>query len=79
MVLTSPSSHVGAGPLADARAAGVGQHRRADALEVGQQAVALDGGPHLLAARGDHELGLAAAGPAAAAWRAMLAARVMSS
>ena len=46
-------------PLADARSAGVGQHRGADPLEVGQQAVALDGGPDLLGAGGDHERRLA--------------------
>ena len=42
---------VGAVPLADARAAGVGEHRAADGLEVGEQAVALDGGADLLGAR----------------------------
>ena len=38
-------------PLADARAARVGEHGRADRLEVGEQAVALDRGAHLLGAR----------------------------
>ncbi len=52
--------HVGPGPLPDARAAGVGQHGGADAFEVGQQAVALDRGADLLAARCDHQLGAAA-------------------
>ena len=47
-----------AGPLADARAAGVGQHGGADGLEVGEQAVALDGGAHLLGAGRDQQRGL---------------------
>jgi hypothetical protein len=46
------------GPLADARAAGVGEHGGADGLEVGEQAVALDGGADLLGAGGDEQLGL---------------------
>ena len=45
-------------PLADARAAGVGQHGAADGLEVGEQAVPLDGGAGLLGARRDEELRL---------------------
>ena len=49
---------VGAVPLADARPAGVGEHGRADRLEVGEQAVALDRGPHLLGARRDEQLRL---------------------
>ena len=49
---------VGAVPLADARAAGVGQHRAADRLEVGEEAVALDGGARLLGAGRDQELRL---------------------
>jgi hypothetical protein len=50
----------------------------ADGLEVGEQAVALDGGADLLGAGGDEQLGLGPR-PLAAAWRAMEAARVMSS
>ena len=42
-------------PLPDARAARVGEHGRADRLEVGEQAVALDRGAHLLGARRDEQ------------------------
>ncbi len=45
-------------PLADAGAAGVGQDGGSDGLEVGQQPVPLDGGPHSLGAWRDQELGL---------------------
>ena len=45
-------------PLADARSAGVGEHSCADRFEVGQEAVALDGGSDLLGARCDEELAL---------------------
>ena len=65
-------------PLADARAAGVGEHRRADRFEVGEQAVALDGGAHPLGAGSDEQRRLHAQ-PLAAAWRASDAVRVMSS
>ena len=40
-------------PLADTGPISVGQHLGAQRLEVGQQAVSLDGGPDLLGARGD--------------------------
>ena len=49
---------VGALPLADARAAGVGEHLAADRLEVGEEPVALDRGPHLLGAGRDEQLRL---------------------
>ena len=42
-------------PLPDARPARVGEHGGADGLEVGEQAVALDGGAHLLGARRDQQ------------------------
>ena len=42
-------------PLADAWAAGVGQNRRPKCLEVGQEAVAFDGGPDLFGPGGDEE------------------------
>ena len=42
-------------PLPDARAARVGEHGRADRLEVGEQAVALDRGAHLLGAGRDQQ------------------------
>ena len=54
---------LGARPLADARAAGVGEHGGADGLEVGEQAVALDRRPDLLGARRDQQLGLRPSGP----------------
>ena len=44
ITLISPSAMSIAGPLPDARTAGVRQHDGADGFEVGQQAVALDGG-----------------------------------
>ena len=66
-------------PLADARAAGVGQHGGADGLEVGDQAVALDGGADLLASRARPAASVFTFRPRAAAWRAIDAARVMSS
>ena len=44
-----------AAPLADARAAGVGQHRAVDGLQRLHLAVALDRGAHLLGARRDQE------------------------
>ena len=50
-------------PLTDARAAGVREHGRADRLEVGEEAVALDGGAHLLRTRRDEERGLHAQAP----------------
>ncbi len=49
---------VGPAPLADARTAGVGQHGRADRLEVGEQAVTLDGGARLFGAGRDHQVDL---------------------
>ena len=42
-------------PLADARPAGVGEHGRADRLEIGEQSVALDRRAHLLGTGRDHE------------------------
>ncbi len=42
-------------PLADAGAAGVGQHGAADLVEDVDEAVALNGGADLLTARGDRE------------------------
>ena len=58
MVLSSSGSGLGPVPLADARPTGVGQHGGADGLEVGEQSVALDGGPDLLGAGRDEERGL---------------------
>ena len=55
IVLRSPMLDVVALPLADARPARVGEHRRADRLEVGEQAVALDRRPHLLRTRRDEQ------------------------
>ena len=55
IVLRSPFCDVVALPLADARTARVGEHGRADRLEVGEQAVALDRGAHLLGARRDEQ------------------------
>ena len=51
IVFVSPFCDVVALPLADARPARVGEHGRADRLEVGEQAVALDRRAHLLGAR----------------------------
>jgi hypothetical protein len=65
-------------PLADAGAAGVGQHDAADALEVFEHAVAFDGVAHLLRAGGDRELRLRL-DPFFPGLRAMDAARLMSS
>ena len=50
-----PVRRVVALPLADARTARVGEHGRADRLEVGEQPVALDRGAHLLGTGRDHE------------------------
>ena len=55
IVFGSPVIDVGPRPLADARAAGVGEHGGADRLEVGEQAVALDGRPDLLGAGRDEQ------------------------
>ena len=53
-----PGDALGPRPLADARPARVGEHRRTDRLEVGEQAVALDRRPDLLGAGRDQQLGL---------------------
>ena len=79
IVLRSPFVDVVALPLADARAARVREHRGADRLEVGEQAVALDGGAHLLRARRDQQRRLDPQARARFAWRATFAARPMSS
>ena len=42
-------------PLPDAGSARVGQHGRPDRLEIGEEPVPLDGGPHLLRPGGDEE------------------------
>ncbi len=54
----SPGDRRRTRPLADARATGVGEHGGPDRLEVGEQAVTLDGCPHLLGARRDQQLAL---------------------
>ena len=59
MVLALLAADVGALPLADARAAGVGEHGAADLLEGRHDAVALDGLVDLLRARRDQERRLA--------------------
>ena len=50
----------GAIPLADARAARIGQHRGANGFEVGQDAVAFDRGANLLRPRRNQQLGFGA-------------------
>ena len=45
-------------PLADARSAGVGEHRRADGFEIGEQSVTLDGRSDLLRSWRDEQLDL---------------------